>query len=188
MSSIEYSNEERAQLIALAYRSIEYGFEHGAALYAEPTTYPPHLRQLRACFVTLRRQGELRGCTGSIVARTALVACVADHAFTSAFRDSRFQPLEPEELGDLDVSISVLSEPEAIVCNDEEELLARLRPRIDGVILEDGSFLATLLPSVWATLPTPELFLRQLKRKAGLPPGYWSDTIRFARYTTEEFS
>lgn len=188
MSSKEYSIEERAQLISLAYRSIETGIENNRPLHVEQADYPSHLRERRACFVTLHRDGELRGCTGTIVARSPLVVSVSEHAFTSAFRDSRFLPVRADELESLELSISVLSETEWIDFADEGELLAKIRPGTDGLILEEGANLATLLPSVWASLPSPELFLRQLKRKAGLPGGYWSSTLRVSRYTTEEFS
>lgn len=188
MSSPEYSAQERAQLVSLAYRSIENGIEENRPLHVDVGDYAAHLRRQRACFVTLHVGGELRGCTGTIVARSPLVVSVCEHAFSSAFRDVRFPPLRAAELDGLELSISVLSDTEWIDFADEGELLAKIRPGTDGLILEEGGALATLLPSVWASLPNPEQFLRQLKRKAGLPGGYWSRTVRVARYTTEEFS
>lgn len=188
MPSTEYSTEERAHLVSLAYQSIEKGIEENCPLHVDIADYSAHLRRRRACFVTLHRGGELRGCTGTIVARSPLVVSVCEHAFTSAFRDARFPPLRADELEDLELSISVLSDTEWIDFADEDELLAKIRPGTDGLILEEGGALATLLPSVWSSLPEPELFLHQLKRKAGLPGGYWSSTVRVARYTTEEFS
>lgn len=188
MPSPEYPTEERAQLLSLARRSIENGLCHDRPLVVDPADYGPHLQGLRACFVTLHLAGELRGCTGTITPRSPLVASVCEHAFTSAFRDARFPPLRAAELEGLEISISVLSETEAIYFADESDLLAKIRPGIDGLILEERGCLATLLPSVWSSLPDPEHFLWQLKRKAGLPGDYWSPSIRVERYTTEEFS
>ena len=187
MSSDEYTADEHAQLLSVAFRSIDHGLEHGSPLAVSVEDFPLHLRSERACFVTLRSDGELRGCTGAIIARVPLVVCVAAHAFTSAFRDFRFPSLVSGELPDLEVAISVLSDPEPISFADETDLITHLRPGVDGLILSEAGELATLLPSVWDSIPEPQQFLRQLKRKAGLPGGYWSPTIGVSRYTTEQF-
>lgn len=187
MSTDEYSAEERELLLSTAYRSIEYGVIEHRSPRVDPAEFAPHLREWRACFVTLHRDGELRGCTGSIAARRPVIVDVSEHAYTSAFRDVRFPPVALFELDGLEISISVLSAPELLSVSDEQELIERLRPGVDGVILQEGDRLATLLPSVWESLPDPVEFLRQLKRKAGLPPDYWSRRIRVSRYRTEQF-
>jgi len=187
MSSDEYSAEERELLLSTAYRSIEHGVIENRPPRVDPGEFSSHLQASRACFVTLHREGQLRGCTGSIVARKPLIVCVSEHAYTSAFRDFRFPPVALFELDGLQISISVLSSPEPLPVSDEEELIARLRPGVDGVILEEEDSLATLLPSVWESLPDPAQFLRQLKRKAGLPADYWSKRIKVSRYTAEQF-
>lgn len=186
--SRDFSDKERAVLLDVARRSIDYGFDRRAALPVRPSEFPPHLRGRRACFVTLRRNGELRGCTGVIVARRPLVRCVAEHAFSSAFLDARFLPIERDELDELAISISVLSVPSVLQFADERDLLGKIRPGVDGLVLESGRYLATLLPSVWEHLPDPAEFLRQLKRKAGLDDDFWSSDIRVSRYVTEEFT
>jgi len=187
MSSFEYSAEERGQLLSVAHRSIEHGLGRHGPFDVKPADFPPHLSEKRACFVTLYRHGELRGCTGTIAARSPLVVCVSEHAFTSAFRDLRFPPLASSELEGLEISISVLSAPEEVVFEDEDDLIAKLRPGLDGVIFQSEGNLGTLLPSVWEALPDPRQFLRQLKRKAGFRADYWSAGIRISRYTTEQF-
>jgi AMMECR1 domain-containing protein len=68
---------------------------------------------------------------------------------------------------------------------DEEDLLRKLRPGEDGLILEDPPHRATFLPQVWESLPEPEAFVRELKRKAGLPPDHWSSLLRFFRYSVK---
>ena len=185
---VEYSNNERNLLLDVARRSIRNGIDHRRALPIRPLEFPTHLRQRRACFVTLRRDGELRGCTGAITARVPLVRCVAEHAYSSAFLDTRFSPLEPEELDGLWVSISVLSEVSPVEFFDEADLVSKIRPCQDGLLIELGRSVGTLLPSVWEHLPEPAAFLRQLKRKAGLAADFWSEEIKVSRYTTEEFT
>jgi hypothetical protein len=96
--------------------------------------------------------------------------------------------LTPGDYADLELHISILSPPEALAVSSESDLLARLRPGIDGLILEDGYARGTFLPSVWESLPEPGEFVRHLKRKAGLADNYWSDTLKLYRYETESFT
>lgn len=139
----------------------------------------------RATFVTLEIGGQLRGCIGMLEAHRPLANDVAENAFSAAFRDPRFPPLSDVEFDDLEISISVLSPPEEMSFSSEKDLLDQIRPGIDGLILEEGFRKGTFLPSVWEQLSEKEAFLEHLKQKAGLPPGYWSDTLRVFRYTAE---
>ncbi len=188
MHSREYSDEERSQLLQLAAASIEHGLQQGRPLTVDPADYPEKLRARRASFVTLNRNGNLRGCLGHLEATQPLVQNVADNAFAAAFRDPRFPPLSPAEQQELEIHISILTPAVAMTFNSEADLIRQLRPGIDGLILEDGSYRGTFLPSVWESLPDPHVFLRHLKRKAGLPENYWSETLRAYRYETESFS
>ena len=110
---------------------------------------------------------------------------VAENAVSAAFRDPRFPPLSHEEFDDLKISISVLSPPEEMTFSSEADLKEKIRPGIDGLILQEGFQKGTFLPSVWEELPETEMFFEHLKMKAGLPAGYWSDTLRVFRYTAE---
>ena len=110
---------------------------------------------------------------------------VAENAFSAAFRDNRFPPLAADEFDDLELHISILSPPEPMTFRSEQDLIAQIRPEIDGLILEEGLRRGTFLPSVWESLPNPHQFLKHLKQKAGLPTEYWSDTIKVSRYTAE---
>jgi hypothetical protein len=172
----------------LAVASIEHGLTTGAPLEVDPATHPAALRRPGACFVTLRRAGDLRGCIGEIAATGPLVESIASRAFAAAFRDPRFAPLRADETDDLEVEVSVLGPVSPIEAADEAELLRQLRPGIDGVVLRCGPAQATFLPAVWASLPDPELFLAELRRKAGLPPGTWSSELSFHRYPVLEVS
>lgn len=177
----------RARLLDLARRSIATGLATGAPLAVDLGGLPAALTAPRAAFVTLHRHGRLRGCIGHLEPVAPLACDVADNAFAAAFRDPRFPPLGAGELADTVIEVSVLSLPVPLAFGSEAELLAALRPGEDGLILTDGHHRGTFLPSVWAQLPTPAAFLEGLKAKAGLPPGYWSATLRVARYRTESF-
>lgn len=181
------SDEDHKLLLDIAQQSIRYGLQHGCALPVNVDKYPEHLRQNRATFITLKINNELRGCIGTLQAYQPLVKDVADHAYAAAFEDHRFQPLQESEFDQLQYHISILSDPEPLEFKDEQDLLNKIRPGCDGLILEDGLRRGTFLPSVWESLPTPQQFLRHLKQKAGLPANYWSDSVRVQRYTVEEF-
>ncbi|HDP90292.1 MAG TPA: AmmeMemoRadiSam system protein A [Thioalkalivibrio sp.] len=176
---------ERQRLVDIARRSIERGLHSGRALSPVLDDLPARLRAPGASFVTLKRHGELRGCIGTLEAYQPLALDVAAHAFDAAFRDPRFAPLSADELADLELDISILGTPEELVFQDEAGLVRQLRPGVDGLILQEGQRRGTFLPSVWEQLPDPAEFLRQLKRKAGLPADYWSDTLRVWRYGVE---
>jgi AmmeMemoRadiSam system protein A len=176
---------ERATLLRIAQESMLHGLQHGRPVRVDLAALPETLRQPRASFVTLDLSGALRGCIGSLIARDPLAVDVADNAFNAAFRDPRFPPVDASELPGLGIHISILSPPEPLPAASEADLLGKLRPGIDGLILTDGPCKATFLPAVWDHLPNTAAFVRELKMKAGLAAGHWSSTIRFERYTCE---
>jgi len=182
-----YPAIQRALLLYVARASIVHGLKTGEPLAPVLEALPAALREPRAAFVTLERGGRLRGCIGSLEARRALATDVAANAFAAAFRDPRFPKLGREEYSGLDLHLSVLTPAIPLTFASEEELLAQLRPGIDGLILADAGHRGTFLPSVWEQLPEAHRFLAHLKRKAGLPENYWSETLSVARYTTESF-
>lgn len=182
-----YDSTERATLLDIAARSIAHGLEHHQPLDLNPADYPEPLRAIRATFVTLDRHADLRGCIGVLDAFRPLVTDVARNAFAAAFEDPRFPPLCAAEYPELTLKLSVLTPAEPLSFGSEAELLAQIRPGVDGLILSDRGRRGTFLPSVWEQLPDPRDFLAHLKRKAGLPMGHWSGSLRIARYTTESF-
>ena len=109
------------------------------------------------------------------------------NAWAAAFSDYRFAPLTAAEWPQVSLHLSLLTTPEQLDVTSEPQLLAVLRPSVDGLILESDTGRATFLPAVWEQLPNPAHFVRQLKMKAGWPAGYWSDRVRAWRYTTESF-
>lgn len=140
-----------------------------------------------ATFVTLEIDGKLRGCIGSLQAHRHIIEDVAFNAFSAAFMDPRFPKLTEEELGDIDIAISILTKPESLEFKDEKDLLSKMRPGIDGLILTEGKKRGTFLPAVWEDLKKKEDFLSHLKVKAGLKPDYWSDSIKIERYRADKF-
>ena len=186
-SNLELSTEDRQILLQLAGASIESGLRDERFAF-EPSEYSPDLQKPGASFVTIKVVDQLRGCIGSLEARRGLALDVVNNAYAAAFRDPRFAPLTLQEFANLNIHISVLSSPEPIACTSEADLIQQLRPGVDGLILEEGSYRATYLPSVWESLSDPREFVRQLKRKAGLSPDHWSDGIKIKRYTIESIS
>jgi AmmeMemoRadiSam system protein A len=124
-------------------------------------------------FVTLKIDHRLRGCIGSLSADASLAAGVRENARNAAFHDPRFSPLTSAELDALQIEVSVLSEPVRLAYTDADDLLSKLNPGIDGVILKKGYASATFLPQVWEQLPQPEAFLSNLCMKAGLSADRW---------------
>jgi AmmeMemoRadiSam system protein A len=178
------ATEEKGQvLLPLARAAIAR--ELGRTLAADDTA--PWLRAAGACFVTLTQQGELRGCIGTLEAHRPLLSDVRANALAAAFRDPRFAPLSARELESTDVEVSLLSPLQALSFSCEAEALAQLRPGLDGVVLEFGARRGTFLPQVWEQLPEASDFMAQLRRKAGLPAGFWHDEVRLYRYTVDKW-
>ncbi len=171
-------------LLAIARESI--GEELGIARLA-PRAFD-WLALPAATFVTLKLEGELRGCIGSLDPRRALGEDVARNAQAAAFRDPRFEPLGPDEYGALAVEVSVLSPRSPLEAASEAEALERMRPGVDGIYLEYDGLAATFLPQVWESLADPRDFLEALRHKAGLPRGFWHPDVRLTRYTVEKFA
>ena len=183
------STEARSILLGLARRSVD------AAARGKPITPDfaevagvPEILQPRACFVTLHSEGELRGCIGQLVARQPLWEAAMTNAQRAAVSDSRFTPVRPEELASLRIEISVLTPPKPLEFGSPEDLLGKLRPGIDGVVLHLGGSMSTFLPQVWEELPDRRRFMEQLARKAGSHPTAWSDPgVAVSVYQVEHF-
>ena len=144
--------------------------------------YPQIFDEFGACFVTLEKSGRLRGCIGSIVAYQPLINDLINHAKDAAFNDPRFPKVTENELDDIKVSISLLTEPKKMDFEDEEDLLNKMVPNVDGIIIRDGRYQAVYLPVVWEQLPDKREFLSSLKMKAGLSPDYFSKTFEAYRF------
>jgi AmmeMemoRadiSam system protein A len=175
-----WTAERGRALLRIARESLVHALDPGDASGGWDD---PWLREPGATFVTLRRRGNLRGCVGSILAYRPLFEDVWRNARASAFHDSRFPPVGPEELAEISIEISLLSPPEPLDCSCEAEALRLLRPGVDGVIFACEERRSTFLPQVWEQLPDPRDFLDHLRAKAGLGRGFWSPEVRLSRYT-----
>ena len=145
------------------------------------------LQEPGASFITLTREGELRGCIGSLEAHRPLEIDVRENAVAAAFHDPRFMPLSRGEFDAIRVEVSLLSPTEPLEVADEDAARAALRPHVDGVVFEYGHHRSTFLPQVWEQLPDPDEFLAYLKRKAGLPMDFWAEQVRLSRYTVTKW-
>lgn len=177
-----------ATLIDVAKASVRHGVQYGCPLPVAVDRHRQPLRDRGASFVTLRLDGQLRGCIGSPAAWRPLIEDVTENAFRAAFRDPRFLPVGEEEHGRLAVSIAVLTPPEPLRPTGRDDLLRHLRPGLDGLIVEDQRHRALFLPSVWEQLPEPEEFLAHLLAKAGLSPGHWSPTLTAHRFASVDIT
>jgi AmmeMemoRadiSam system protein A len=175
---------ERGDIVlGIARRNIERAL---GANGRERLPTAPWLDAPGCSFVTLRQAGELRGCIGSLEAHRPLGEDIAANAVAAALRDPRFPAVRASELASLEVEVSLLTPAEPLAFADEDDALGMLRPGIDGVVIEYGGSRATFLPQVWESLPEVSRFLRELKRKAGLPADFWHPDLRLSRYGVEK--
>jgi AmmeMemoRadiSam system protein B/AmmeMemoRadiSam system protein A len=172
------------QMLQVAIQSINHGLQHGKPPGVNLDSFAAPLRENRGTFVTLKRHGKLHGCIGTIQAHQPLIRDIVENAYKSAFKDPRFPPLQANETEGLSLSISLLSPFSEMTIKDEADLLAQLRPRIDGLIIADQGKRAVFLPQVWDDIPDPKQFLTRLKMKAGLTPDHWSDSFQAYRFTS----
>ncbi len=167
------TEEQGKILLRLARETIgeRLGIEEKLALPEDPG-----LELEYGTFVTLKINGALRGCIGNLLPDGSVAEGVKRNAENAAFDDSRFSPLTAEELAKVHIDISVLSQPQSLDYRDGDDLISKLQPGKDGVILRLGMAAATFLPQVWEQLPDPQLFLGHLCQKAGLSPTAWQDS------------
>ncbi|GIX40578.1 MAG: hypothetical protein KatS3mg129_0311 [Leptospiraceae bacterium] len=186
-------NEKEKKLLKdIAYKSIEYGLLYHKSFIPDLTNLPESLKEKKASFVTitdkiLPEDRSLRGCIGSIFAEYPLAEDIARNAFNAAFRDPRFPPLSKDEFEHIDIKISILSPFEKIKAKNFKELLSQIRENIDGIYLKSPDGRATFLPDVWEKVPSKEVFIYELYRKAGLSIDYPFSQIEWYKYTTERF-
>ena len=184
-----FSPADRKAMLALARGAVEAAARGEALPDPDKANLPSLCRQSKGCFVTLNKHGELRGCIGYIMPLKPLGQAIVDNACSAATRDHRFPPVTREEVGDLEIEISVLTVPQPLEFSSPEDLLTKLRPRVDGVILQVRNFQATFLPQVWEKIPQKEEFLNQLAYKAGLQPSNWRmSEAKVMTYQVEAFS
>ncbi len=172
-SSRAFSREDRQQLLRLARQSLTEVVTNNKLPEVKTDGFPPKFAEVKGCFVTLTEHGRLRGCIGHIQPQEPLYKAVMDNSLNAAKRDPRFQPVRPDELDQVEIEISVLTVPEPLAFSSPEDLLAKLQPNRDGVVLRMGGLSATYLPQVWEQIPDKTQFLDTLAEKAGAAAGDW---------------
>jgi AmmeMemoRadiSam system protein A len=177
------NEEQRRRLLSLARTSIESTLE-GHAPEVRADDFDEDLRRPAGAFVTLRKQGDLRGCIGSIRALEPLYRAVASSAVSAAFRDPRFFPVRKDELSQLELEISVMGPIEPV------RDVAEIEVGRDGLIISRGRFVGLLLPQVASEYGWDrETFLVQTCLKAGLQPEAWrAPDTHIEKFAAEVFS
>ncbi|NOQ38926.1 MAG: AmmeMemoRadiSam system protein A [Anaerolineales bacterium] len=184
----QLSGEEKQLLLETARNAIRRELDKEEKIPLMMDEYSPKLRENGACFITIKKNGVLRGCVGSIEAVKPLIQDVRERAVAAAFQDYRFPPLTLPEFDEIRIEISRLTPPRKLNYQDPEDLVNKLRPRIDGVILRYQTHRGTFLPQVWEQLPSPELFLNRLCLKMGLDQSVWrSAKLQVETYQVEKF-
>ena len=181
------SPEELDALFALAGLGVRAGLAGHPAPSVDAATLAPALREPAGVFVTLEVAGDLNGCIGSIVPEAPLGAAVPRLARAAAFDDPRLPALTVADYPSLEMKLSLISPLELVPADTEAQLVAQLRPGVDGVLIRSGAANATFLPAVWQKVSDPLTFIRHLEVKAGLRPGQWPRGMQAWRYTTTEY-
>ena len=182
------SKDEKEYLLRVARAALEAAAHDRKLSPLDLSKLPERLQAPGASFVTLTKQGALRGCIGALNAEVPLVEDVRQHAVDAARHDHRFQPVTLDETQSIAIEVSVLSEPQPISTTDPDAILKVLRPGVDGVVVLSGSRRATFLPQVWEKVPLPEEFLTMLCQKADMPGEAWKQgEVEILIYQVESF-
>lgn len=180
------SKEEKEILLEIARKGVRDAVEGRDAPPDEKKIFAhEELMKRKGVFVTLERKGELQGCIGEIWPKNPLWLGVYRHAIDAAIHDPRFVPVMEKDLPYIDIEITVLSVPEEMIFSEWREVLEKLVPHKQGVILKRGHNLATYLPQVWRHFSDEEEFLQNLAMKAGLLPEEWKKSQIFIYHAEE---
>jgi AmmeMemoRadiSam system protein A len=182
----ELVGAHQRELLDLGLAAVREELRTGQRLVLAVADLPPWLGRRGASFVTLEGRPGLLGCIGSVEPRRSLALDVVANARAAAFEDPRLPPVTAGDWPDLTVKVSVLSELEPMPAGSFDDVLAWIRPGVDGVLLATPGHRGTFLPSVWEKLPDTEAFLHQLLAKAGLTRSVWPPDAKAWRYTTAE--
>ncbi|MBI5353556.1 MAG: AmmeMemoRadiSam system protein A [Chloroflexi bacterium] len=184
----QLTNDEKQTLLQMAREAMECGVKGNKLPALDMNTLTPHLLEDGASFVTLTINGELRGCIGALEAYQPLAKDVREHAIAAALEDPRFRPVDESELNRIQLEVSRLTAPRLLEYSSADDLLVKLNPHVDGVILKDGFRRATFLPQVWRQIPDPADFLDHLCSKMGARKNLWRDAkLQVLVYQVEEF-
>lgn len=182
----ELTEKEKEFLLKIARQKLESIYTK-EEINIDTSELTPNLKKIQGCFTTLTKNKNLRGCIGYILPQEELYKCVMDNIVNAALHDIRFMPVTQDELKDIEIEISVLSVPKKIEFSSPEDLLSKLRPLVDGIVLKSGPYQSTYLPQVWEMFPDKESFLSSLCEKAGLVQDCWKKDIEVYTYQADVF-
>ncbi|MDO8755556.1 MAG: AmmeMemoRadiSam system protein A [Anaerolineales bacterium] len=186
--STSLTDGEKQTLLRLAREALEHAVKGQAIPRLDTQSLTPTLREHGASFVTLTIHAELRGCIGALEAYQPLAEDVREHAVSAALQDPRYRPIVESELSRIRLEVSRLTAPHLLEYSSSKDLLKKLKPHVDGVILKNDLRRATFLPQVWEKIPDPVDFLDQLCMKMGASKKLWRDTkLQVYVYQVEEF-
>ncbi|MBE0669342.1 MAG: AmmeMemoRadiSam system protein A [Anaerolineales bacterium] len=182
------TDAERQTLLRLAREAMECAVRGKSLPPLDVHSLAPALNENGASFVTLTIDSELRGCIGALEAHQPLAEDVREHAIAAAMQDPRFPPVRENELNRIKLEVSRLTAPRLLEYSSSDDLLKKLKPHVDGVILKDNFRRATFLPQVWEKIPDPAEFLSHLCQKMGVRANLWRETkLQVYVYQVEEF-
>jgi len=183
------TQDEKQILLRLAREALECAVHEKKLPPLDQATLTPALRAFGASFITLTVHGQLRGCIGALEPYQPLADDVREHTIAAALQDFRFEPVQANELNDINIEVSRLTVPTPLAYTDADDLLNKLRPNEDGVTLMESRYRrATFLPQVWEKIPDKEDFLGQLCLKMGTAPDTWRKKhLDVQVYQVEEF-
>ena len=179
--------KDQQTLLEIARENIQVFLTTGRNLHIEETVFSKPLQQALGNYVRLILDKKTRGAVGNLQSHLPLITDVSQNAYDAAFEDPRFPPLTREEMKETTIEITLLTPPEPIICNNEQELRKHICEGEDGLLLAEGVHSSHLLPSDWHHLPDVASFMATLKKKAGLPTDYWSDNLTVHRFSTLSF-
>jgi AmmeMemoRadiSam system protein A len=179
---------EAEVLLDIAEDAIVDGLHDRPPAAPPVSALPRSLQEPRGIFVTLTVGGKLNGCIGTITGTEPLGHGVARHAWSAAFADPRLPSLRRDDYERLRIELSLLSPLSPVSAASRVDLLATLRPGLEGLVIAAGARQAVFLPSVWEQLPDPDDFLDHLQAKAGMPPRWWPPGMRGYRFTAQKFA
>ena len=189
---VELSDQEGKQLLDIARVTIASEFNLDDSIKKIKGELKTNIfYENRGTFVTLYKKGNLRGCVGILEPVESIIQGIQDNAINAAFKDPRFSPVKSNELKNIKIEISILTEPEKLKYSTSKDLLTQLKPFTHGVIIEKKHHKATFLPQVWDQLPGATDFLSHLCMKAGLSANEWTNgelevMIYYVQYFKDE--
>ena len=181
-----FARHNKKELLHIVQASLERAVKEHKHYQPKRRNFSDVLFDKGASFVTLEKNGRLRGCIGSLFATKGIALDLANNAYAAALHDSRFKPVKSKELKNISFTISLLTSFEEIKFSSYADFLTQIKPHVDGLLIQDGEREGVFLPSVWDDFPDKQDFVTQLKIKAGLSPTYWSDKVKVFRFRTVE--